>query len=396
MNERKLRRELLAIAPPDEIGAQRRAWRVARTAFTEREPTPWPIRHRRPIGAVAIGLAVLAAAVSPPGRAVLGEVRDAVGTEKVVGVPQAKPALFSLPAEGRVLVSAPSGVWVVSADGSRRKLGDYEAATWSPRGLFVGVSKRHQLAAVTPKGVVRWTLSRPRVREPRWAPSGFRVAYLSGRNLRVVAGDGTGDRRVDAAQAVAAAWRPGTDHVLAYADRNGLVTVLATDDNQTLWTAGAGEFGPAQLEWSADATRLLVARRVRGGRFALLVFDAGGRRLQSLEFPGQFVDAAFAPQNHRIALVRRVGPRSELLVVEGDTLRRQELVFGGLGRFSDVTWSPGGRWLLLGWESADQWLFIRSTDVSKIKAVSSLAVQFDPGGTGLGEFPRIEGWCCPR
>ena len=70
-------------------------------------------------------------------------------------------------------------------------------------------------------------------------------------------------------------------------------------------------------------------------------------------------------------------------------------MFDGQGRFSDVAWSPAGRWLLLGWVSADQWLFIRSTNASKLKAVSSLAVQFDPGGSGTGEFPRIEGWCCP-
>jgi hypothetical protein len=395
VNERTLRRELLGSAPPDEIGAQRRAWRVVRVAFREREPTPWPIRHRRPIGAVAIGIALIAAALSPPGRAVLDEVREAVGTEKVVGVPQARPALFSLPAKGRVLVAAPSGVWVVSADGSRRKLGSYEAGTWSPRGLFVGVSKRHQLAAVTPKGNVRWTLSRPRVREPRWAPSGFRVAYLSGRNLRVVAGDGTGDRRIDAAQAIAPAWRPGTEHVLAYADRNGAVTVLATDESQTLWTSAGSSPGPAHLEWSADGSRLLVARPLAGGRFAIVVYNANGRRLQSLEFPGQFLDASYAPTGQRIAVARRLGPRSELLVVEAGTLRRQKVVFDGQGRFSDIAWSPAGLWLLLGWESADQWLFIRSTDASKIKAVSSLAVQFDPGGAGQGRFPRIEGWCCP-
>jgi hypothetical protein len=168
VNESRLRQALLATAPPDEIGAQRRGWRVVRAAFTEREPTPWPIRHRRPLLAAAIAFAVLAAALSSPGRAVIREVRDAVGSETVVvGVPQAKPALFSLPAEGRVLVAAPTGVWVVAADGARRKLGNFDAGTWSPQGLFVGVSKRHQLAAVTPKGVVRWTLSRPRVRHAR-------------------------------------------------------------------------------------------------------------------------------------------------------------------------------------------------------------------------------------
>jgi hypothetical protein len=394
VNERRLRKALLATAPPDEIGAQRRAWRVARTAFGRREVTPWPIRHRRPILAAAVAVAVLAAVASPPGTAVLREVRRAVGTEKVVGIPQARPALFSLPAPGRVLVAAPSGIWVVSAGGSRRRLGDYDEATWSPRGLFVGASKRHQLVALTPRGGVRWTLSKPLVQHPRWAPSGFRIAYLSGRNLRLVAGDGTGDHRIDAAQNVAPAWRPGTEHVLAYADRTGTLNVVATDDSQTLWTAARIATGAVHLEWSADASRLLVVRKLPGARFSVLVYDAGGRRLQSLEFPGSAVDAAFAPGDHRVALIRRLGPRSELLVVEADTLRRQKVVFSGKGRFSDVAWAPSGRWLLLGWESADQWLFVRSTDVSKIKAVSSLAVQFDPGGSGLGDFPRIEGWCC--
>ena len=322
--------------------------------------------------------------------------REAVGTEKVVGVPQAKPALFSLPAKGRVLVSAPSGAWIVSADGSRRKLGDYDEATWSPRGLFVGVSKRHQLAAVTPKGDVRWTLSRPRAHDAGWAPSGFRVAYLSGSNLRVVAGDGTGDRRVDAALAVAPAWRPGAEHVLAYADRNGVVTVLSTDDNQTLWTAGAGELGPAHFEWSADAARLLVGcRRVAGGRFALVVYDSGGRRLQSLEFPGQFVDAAFAPEGHRIAVVRRVGPRERAAGRRGrdapsadgrvqrpGTIQRRRLVARRslaaprLGERRPVALHPLDR---------------REQAQGRL----DLAVQFDPGGSGTGQFPRIEGWCCP-
>jgi hypothetical protein len=164
---------------------------------------------------------------------------------------------------------------------------------------------------------------------------------------------------------------------------------------QTLWTAGGAAVNPAQLEWSADATRLLVSRRLPGGQFALVVFDADGRRLQTLAFDGQFVDAAFAPGNHGVAVVRRLGLFSELLVVAADTLRQQQVVFRGRGRFSDVAWSPNGRWLLLGWESAGQWLFIRSTDVSKVEAVESLATQFDPGGTGTGEFPRIEGWCCP-
>ena len=395
MNERKLKQLLVATTPPDEMGAQRRGWRVVRKAFGEREPSPWPMRHRRPLTAVAVAVAVLAAAVSPPGRAVIDGVRDAVGTETVVGVPRPRPALFSLPAQGRVLVAAPGGVFVVSSDGSRRRLGAYEQATWSPQGLFVGVTKRHQLAAVTPRGQVRWTLSRPNVWLPRWSPSGFRIAYLSGRNLRIVAGDGTGDHRVDSAQRVAPMWKPGEEHVLAYSDRNGTINVIETDGAQTLWTAAGSASSPSQLEWSSDAARLLAVRRLEGRRFALVVFDGDGRRRQYLELPGTPIDAAFSPNSHRIALIRRVGARSELLVVDGDSLRNQSVVFSGRGLFSDVAWSPGGRWLLLGWQSADQWLFIRSADVSKVAAVSSLSAQFDPGKTSRGGFPRIEGWCCP-
>jgi hypothetical protein len=394
VNERDLRRALLGVPPPDEIGTQRRAWRLARAAFDEREPTPWPRRHARPLIAAAAAVALLAAVLSPPGRAVITDVREALGTEKVVGVPQARPALFSLPAEGRVLVTAPRGAWVVDADGSKRRLGDYDEASWSPRGLHVVVSNRSQLVAVTPKGDVRWTLARPRVHKARWSPSGFRIAYLSGANLRLVAGDKTGDRRIDRASDVAPAWRPGEEHILAYAARDGTITVLDADAGQTLWSARVRAV-PTHLEWSADGRRLLVATPLGGSRFALTVYGEGGRRLQSLALTGRFADATFAPDDHRIALVRSRSGGSELLIVDGDVLRSQEPVFGGAGRFSDVAWSPGGRWLLLGWESADQWLFIRSTDVEKIKAVSSLAQQFDPGGTGAGAFPRIEGWCCP-
>jgi hypothetical protein len=349
--------------------------------------------------AAAAAVAVLAAVLSAPGRAVINDVRDAIGTEeKVAGVPQAKPALFSLPAEGRVLVTAPSGVWVVSADGSRRNLGRYDAASWSPHGLHVVASRRSQLVALTPKGDVRWAIARPAVHDARWSPSGFRVAYLSGGNLRVVAGDKTGDRRVDSAARVAPAWRPGQEHVLAYVAGGNNLTVIETDDSQTLWSSSIPG-RPLHLEWSADGNRLVAVSSVEGGGFTLAVYNEAGRRLQSLVFPGRFAAAAFAPDDHRIALVRRAtsekGEASELLVADGDSIRQQEPVFTGKGKFGDVAWSPGGRWMLLGWESADQWLFIRSTDVEKIKAVSSLAQQFDPGGTGAGKFPEIEGWCCP-
>ena len=99
-----MRRELERIEIPGEHEARVRTWAIVREAFAEREPAP-PERHRMRLAVViAVAAAVLAAALSPPGRAVLGEIREAVGVER------AQRGLFSLPADGRLLVAADSGV----------------------------------------------------------------------------------------------------------------------------------------------------------------------------------------------------------------------------------------------------------------------------------------------
>ena len=78
--------------------------------------------------------------------------------------------------------------------GRKRRLGDYEEASWSPRGLFVVAASDRRVVALEPDGDVRWTVTRPRpVADARWAPSGFRIAYREGNTLRVVVGDGTND-----------------------------------------------------------------------------------------------------------------------------------------------------------------------------------------------------------
>ena len=81
-------------------GAEERAWQVVRAAYEERIPAPRGRRVIRPALALAAALALIGAAISPPGRAVLDSIRETVGVEK------AKPALFSLPAQGRLLVTS--------------------------------------------------------------------------------------------------------------------------------------------------------------------------------------------------------------------------------------------------------------------------------------------------
>src|SRR5919201_6473455 len=177
---------------PSEQQAGARSWEVVRAAYEAREPVAWPRRHPRALAAGALVAALVAAALSPPGRSVVHSPRKAVGVE------HAETELFSLPAPGRLLVTGPGGTWIVNADGSRRRLGAYRDAAWSPHGLFVAATRGNELVALDPKGKVRWSLARRSPRFPAWTGtrSDTRIAYVSRGRLRVVAGDGTGDRAI--------------------------------------------------------------------------------------------------------------------------------------------------------------------------------------------------------
>jgi WD40 repeat protein len=394
VNERRLQGLLHALPLPDEAGARDRCWAVVREAFAAREPVPWPRRHARPLLAAVVVAALAAGFASPPGRAVLGSIRDAVGREKVVGVRRAAPALVSLPAPGRLLVTAPSGPWIVRRDGTKRRLGPYGAAGWSPHGLFVVVSRGRELIAVDPDGNVRWTLAQRRpVGLARWSPDGYRIAYLAGSALHVVAGDSTGDHALaDIVARVAPAWRPAAGHVLSFVDRAGVISTYGVDSARLLWRARPPQ-PPRALLWSPDGRYLLST-----GRSTLTLYRADGTAAgRILRRRAAIVGAAFSPDGGSLAFVERGARGSTLWLVRPfrPAPTAPSRVFAGGGSFSGLAWSPGGRWLLLGWKSADQWLFIRAAGAQKLLAVSDIARQFDPGAAPRSaRFPTLDGWCC--
>ncbi|HLY93532.1 MAG TPA: hypothetical protein VKP14_01670 [Gaiellaceae bacterium] len=368
MSERDVRRLLSSV--PVDADAEGRTWEVVRSAFAEREPV---VVHRRRLGIalVAAGVAILAAALSPPGRAVVNAVRRSIGIE------HATPALFRLPSAGRLLVSGPGGAWVVASDGSRRLLGDYAQASWSPHGLFVVGARTNELATMEPTGKVHWTLARPQIRFPRWAGThaDTRIAYLTTSRLHVVAGDGTGDvdaEGLPAAAVVAPAWRPSkTDlHVLAYVTTHGRVTVL-NPDRGNVWWVSAGYAGPRALAWSPDGKKLVLAAQSK-----VVVFDGQSGRAHTLRVEG-VRGMAFAPDG-RLALLRG----RAVLLFDGSRLRTLFIAPGGL---AGLAWSPNGRWLLTGLPSADQWVFLQTLRGHRVLAVSHIRSQFGGAAT-------LDGW----
>jgi hypothetical protein len=74
----------------------------------------------------------------------------------------------------------------------------------------------------------------------------------------------------------------------------------------------------------------------------------------------------------------------------------ERLLFAGAGRLGGVTWSPDGRWLLVAWPSADQFLFVRTTRPARVESATGVAREFDPRAVGVAGAPRPWGWCCAR
>jgi hypothetical protein len=334
---------------------------VIRAAYAERTPIRPAPRNRRLALALAAGVLLLAIGLSPAGAKVADLVRDVVET----GEPNAKSQLRSLPAAGELLVQSRDGPWIVREDGSKRLLGDYDMASWSPHGVYVVVGRGRELAALDTGGNPSWTFPTPGVvTDPRWSGSATdtRIAYLSGDDLRVIAGDGNPDSDHLIARdvaPVAPAWRP-----IGYSKVGGSPFVLSyVDGEKRIHTVNA-DTGAEVPTMRSDLERLGTP-------------PAGG--------PGE---RATSPDGSRLATLDYVHGRTRVMI--SDRAGNREL-FSARGDLTGPTWSPDSRWLLIGWPAADQWLFIDTEHPHRVVPYERIAGQFGEGG-----FPRVEGWILPE
>jgi hypothetical protein len=387
--EERLRTELREREAPDEAAATARSWAVVEVAFAERAPVR---RRPRPLPRVAFATALLAivlAAVLTPAGAEVGE-----WLEKRIGLgpEETQPTLRGFPGDGRLLAVSDSGAWVVNPGGGVRRLGDYRAVGWSPRGLFVVGTRGHRITAMEPDGEPRWSFSRPgRLAGPAWSPGdGFRIAYLerggTGVSVRVVDGSGGLDHLVASrARAVTPAWRPGRGYVLTYATAAGGLRTVAADSGRLLWRGRDG--APLQLAWTRDGRRLAALTRD-----ALLIYSRDGLLLARRELPPGAHALAVAPnprsRSAALSFTRR--GVSSVVSLRLDAAARPRPMFTGSGSLRELAWSPNGRRLLVGWPEANQWLLLGK---GRPRAFAGMSRQLDPGATGAG-FPRLSGWCC--
>jgi len=342
----ELERALRETEVPDAGAARERARRTVLAAHR-------PARRRVRASTVWVAVAATVAAViftardTGPARAIEQRVRAVL----TAPTPAPTPAPSGL--AGRMLVTEDGELFVVSRNGRRTSLGPWREATWSPKGLYIGVASGRTLAAIEPDdGKVRWRLRRDEpVSFPRWAPGGLHIAYRSGDTLRIVYGNGLHDVRAGRDMAaVAPAWRPNEPRTVAWAATDGTVTVEDADTAKGLWTAPPAVRTVRRLAWSADGRRLLV-----GGKriYAVHEYLKSSWRTTRLPRGSELVAAAFGPKGGRLAVAVYAGDQTAVRV-DGET------VLTAPGRLRDLEWSPDGRRLLTGWPGADHWLVVRA------------------------------------
>jgi hypothetical protein len=346
-----------------------------------------------PIAALLIG----AVAFSPAGAAVKRIINRALSTPHI-----SHAAALSLPAGGRLLLSNARGTWVVSSHGAVRRLGAWTQASWSPRGKYLAVASPGTLAAVDPRGAPAWRLPARAVSDPQWyEPSGYRVAYRSGTDLREVTGSGLSDHLLATHVApIAPAWRPGHDFQLAYATPRGAIVIRQGDSGATVWRAGSHPGRPLALSWSPAGTQLVLV--TTAGAWLYRPGQSPPLRVR-LPVRGPISDATAAPDGRWLAVVRgarAVGhdggattPQLQLADLTAPA-RPPRTVLSGVP-VSQPTWSPDSRWLLVTWPAAGQWWFVRATGRGgrgQIIAESRVVAKLGAGGHA-GPL-RLDGWCC--
>jgi len=395
-DEQDLRKALGQVEAPDEHRAEERGRQVVAEAFATREAGTAPSRRTALRGAAVIAAAGLIAglALTPAGA----DVREWIAQRVEVGEEDAERGLSSLPAPGSVLVESADGAWILREDGSKRRLGEFDEATWSPSGLFVAVTDGAELRAVGSTGGFRWSVDGGApIKALDWSTDeGFRVAYVAGGELRVVTGDGVSDVAIAPATDVPPAWQPESDpatavHRLSFVDPRNRVVGVATDSGHVLWRTQPYSKPVDSLEWSSDGERLLVV----AGNFATIQ-DARGDPLLKGPAATRVESAAIRPDGTAIAVVS-AGPAGTELALVGASGRSKSLYSSDNASsgtsLGPPTFSPDGEWILLPWPEADQWLFVNTED-RRVTAVADITRQFDSDDRGDEDFPEVAGWCC--
>jgi hypothetical protein len=270
--------------------------------------------------------------------------------------PVAASAGWPAPPFGRVVAQGLGTAWLVPAHGAVVTFAGGEAVDYSRRFELVAIARRGRLEVVDERGAARWSRTVPDLAgAPRWSSARpARLAFLAGRSLRVVSGDGSQTLRLGPARDVAPAWRPGLDQ-LAFVRPDGEVVVVS-GTGRVLAHCCTGR-KPVALSWTGNAQHLVVSLR-----YSFAVLDPGLRVEWSLHSPA-VLSAVAAPIGTRFALLT-VGvnasgaPHTTLELYDARSSRSHRRLARSWTLGGRVVWSPDARSLIVARPVLRDWLLI--------------------------------------
>ena len=357
---------------PNENEAGERGWAVVRAAYeSQREPVAWPRRHVRPLVAGALVAAVVAAALSPPGRSVVHSLREAVGVKH-----GASRSSSRCRRPGELLVTQPQGPWLVRDDGSRG-CSATTATRPSPR---TASSSRPPERTSSSRSTRRATSAGRSPGRPRASRPGPGRARTRG-SPTSRAGSCASSRATGPATTPSAAPHPSR--------RRGSPVEAACSRTRT-----------DEARWSTTSTRDHVLRTLPNVPTKLAWSDDGSVALvlaaPHARLPGSKVVAADDPsdatfdrappssRNAEVAAVRPAGEGSNVFsLMTGRTL------FRGTGVFGQVACVAGRPLAARHVADREPVGVCPTAGLAVSSGVSRISAQFEG-------FPRVVGWCCAR
>jgi len=205
----------------------------------------------------------------------------------------------------------------------------YFAFEWAPDGRMFAWNKDGKLCATDPetfetKEIAEWTysVSHPFATWLQWSPDGKWIACAEENDVRLVAPDGSDERRLhlDDYEAASCAWSPESDAIATVT--KGRVSVYSLNDETVR------RFGQAFLVsgWSADGRFIAYLRRPRPKIREIWILSLASGKSHRVDAPGDCHGGTWDADGKRLAFwhegkLTLVGADGKTPKVIGDSLR---------------------------------------------------------------------------
>lgn len=185
---------------------------------------------------------------------------------------------------------------------------------------------------------------------PAWSPDGSRIAFVRGKGVFSITPDGTGIRRLTAAERATQgqlSWSPDSTRI-AVSRAGDIYAVRADGSGEARLTSGRGS--ETQPAWSPDGARIAY---VDGSVIAVVSADGGASTRLTATGQDPAGSPAWSPDSTQIAFVRVEISQGALRIVNADGSGERQLI-PSTSYVDAPQWAPSSGSITVGdWHAGD-------------------------------------------